>query len=79
MSAQNIVFAFGPRDVMAMRLSLSISAVSGLAGVGRLGGGVIAAAFGYAAVFSVTMAFLVLALALMLLRVEEPRKRKAAG
>jgi len=79
MSAQNIVFEFGHRDDMAMRLALSNSAESGMAALGPLVGGLIAAAFGYAAVFSVTMAFLVLALALMLLRVEEPRKRKAAG
>ena len=79
MSAQNIVFEFGHRDDMAMRLALSNSAESGMAALGPLVGGLIAAAFGYAAVFSVSMAFLVLALALMLLRVEEPRKRKAAG
>ena len=79
MSAQNIVFEFGHRDDMAMRLALSNSAESGMAALGPLVGGLIAAAFGYAAVFSVTMAFLVLALALMLLRVEEPRNRKAAS
>lgn len=79
MSAQNIVFEFGHRDDMAMRLALSNSAESGMAALGPLVGGLIAAAFGYAAVFSITIAFLVLALALMLLRVEEPRNRKAAS
>ncbi|HEY4124860.1 MAG TPA: MFS transporter, partial [Rhizomicrobium sp.] len=78
MSAQNIVFEFGHRDDMAMRLALSNSAESAMAALGPLVGGLIAAGFGYEAVFGVAMVFLVFALVLMLTRVEEPRKRKAA-
>jgi MFS family permease len=79
MSAQNIVFEFGHRDDMAMRLALSNSAESAMAALGPLVGGILAAAFGYMAVFSVAAVFLLIALVLMLTRVEEPRNRKAAS
>ncbi len=79
MSAQNIVFEFGHRDDMAMRLALSNTAESAMAALGPLVGGLIAAAAGYYAVFGVSMLFLAIGLTLMLTRVEEPRKRRAAG
>ncbi|HSC61731.1 MAG TPA: MFS transporter [Rhizomicrobium sp.] len=79
MSAQNIVFEFGHRDEMAMRLALSNTAESAMAALGPLVGGLIAAAAGYYAVFGVSMLFLAIGLTLMLTRVEEPRKRRAAG
>ena len=78
MSAQNIVFEFGHRDEMAMRLALSNTAESLMASVGPLVGGLIAASFGYLAVFGVSMLLLAVALALMVLRVEEPRRRVTA-
>lgn len=78
MSAQNIVFEFGHRDEMAMRLALSNTAESAMAALGPLAGGLIAAAAGYYAVFGVSMFFLASGLVLMLTRVEEPRKRRAA-
>ncbi|MGN6147811.1 MAG: MFS transporter [Rhizomicrobium sp.] len=79
MSAQNIVFEFGHRDDMAMRLALSNSAESAMAALGPLVGGILAAVFGYMAVFSVAAVFLLIALILMLTRVEEPRNRKPAS
>jgi MFS family permease len=57
MSAQNIVFEFGHRDEMAMRLALSNTAESTMAAIGPLVGGVIAASFGYLAVFAISMFF----------------------
>ena len=76
MSAQNIVFEFGHRDDMAMRLALSNTAESVMSALGPLMGGLIATSFGYHAVFAVSIAFEVVALALLLALVEEPRKRR---
>jgi MFS family permease len=78
MSAQNIVFEFGHRDEMAMRLALSNTAESTMAAIGPLVGGVIAASFGYLAVFAISMFLLAIALVLMVLLVEEPRRRRIA-
>ena len=78
MSAQNIVFEFGHRDDMAMRLALSNTAESIMAALGPLAGGLIAAAFGYHAVFWVSIVFEAIALALLVFVVEEPRKRRLA-
>lgn len=77
MSAQNIVFEFGHRDDMAMRLAVSNTAESVMAALGPLLGGVIAANLGYRAVFAVSIVFEAIALALLLAFVEEPRKRRA--
>lgn len=76
MSSQNIVFEFGHRDDMAMRLAISNTAESLMAALGPLAGGLIAAASGYATVFWLSILFEVAALALMILRVREPRLRK---
>jgi len=78
MSAQNIVFEFGHRDDMAMRLALSNTAESVMSALGPLMGGLIAASLGYRSVFVVSIAFEVVALALLLTLVEEPRKRRLA-
>ncbi|MGN6517688.1 MAG: MFS transporter [Rhizomicrobium sp.] len=75
MSAQNIVFEFGHRDEMAMRLALSNTAESSMAALGPLVGGIVAGAFGYHAVFGISAALLVAALILMVVLVEEPRRR----
>jgi MFS family permease len=76
MSAQNIVFEFGHRDDMAMRLAVSNTAESVMAALGPLLGGVIAATLGYRAVFATSIVFEAIALALLLAFVEEPRKRR---
>ncbi len=76
MSAQNIVFEFGHRDDMAMRLALSNTAESVMSALGPLLGGFIAASFGYHVVFWIAIVCEAIALALLLMFVEEPRKRR---
>lgn len=78
MSAQNIVFEFGHRDDMAMRLALSNTAESVMSALGPLMGGLIASGLGYHAVFWVAIVCESVALALLLTLVEEPRKRRMA-
>lgn len=78
MSAQNIVFEFGHRDDMAMRLALSNTAESVMSALGPVAVGLIAATLGYGAVFSVSILFEAIALGLLLWLVEEPRKRRLA-
>jgi MFS family permease len=76
MSAQNIVFEFGHRDDMAMRLAFSNTAESVMSALGPLVGGVIAAGLGYHAVFWVAIASEAIALVLLVALVEEPRKKR---
>jgi MFS family permease len=76
MSAQNIVFEFGHRDDMAMRLAFSNTAESIMSALGPLLGGVIAASLGYHAVFWVAIAFEAIALVLLVTLVDEPRKKR---
>lgn len=75
MSAQNIVFEFGHRDDMAMRLALSNTAESAMAAIGPLIGGFIATSLGYPAVFAAAIACEAIALGLLLTLVKEPRHR----
>jgi MFS family permease len=74
-SSQNIVLEFGHRDDMAMRLALSNAAESFMSTVGPLAGGIIAATLGYVTVFWTSNVFLIVALALLIFRVREPRGR----
>jgi len=76
MSAQNIVFEFGHRDDMAMRLALSNTAESVTSALGPVAVGTIVAMAGYGAVFSLSILFEAIALGLLLWLVEEPRKRR---
>jgi len=76
MSAQNIVFEFGHRDDMAMRLAFSNTAESIMSAAGPLIGGVIAASLGYHAVFWVAIVCEFIALILLVTLVEEPRKKR---
>ena len=76
MSASNIVFEFGHRDDMAMRLAFSNTAESVMSAAGPLIGGVIAASFGYFAVFWVAIVCEAIALVLLVALVEEPRKKR---
>ncbi len=79
MSAQNIVFEFGHRDDMAMRLAFSNTAESVMSAAGPLAGGVIAASFGYFAVFWVAIVSEAIALVLLVTLVEEPAQEAAAA
>jgi MFS family permease len=76
MSAQNIVFEFGHRNDMAMRLAISNTAESAMACVGPLLGGFIAQNFGYPAAFSGAIVCEGIALLLLLTLVKEPRGRR---
>lgn len=76
MSAQNIVFEFGHRDDMAMRLAFSNTAESVMSALGPIVGGAIALSFGYFAVFWVAVVCEVIALVLLVTLVEEPRKKR---
>ncbi|HEX2590669.1 MAG TPA: MFS transporter [Rhizomicrobium sp.] len=75
MSAQNIVFEFGHRDDMAMRLALSNTAESAMSTAGPLAGGLIVATLGYPILFLISMAFEAIALVLLVVLVKEPRHR----
>jgi MFS family permease len=76
MSVTTMVLEFGSRDEMAMRLALSTTAEGIMAATGPLVGGVIASAIGYTALFSTSIACQLVALALLIWLVEEPRKRR---
>ena len=75
MSAQNIVFEFGHRDDMAMRLAVSNAAESAMGAVGPLTGGLLATSFGYMAVFGGAITCEAIALVILLTLVKEPRHR----
>jgi MFS family permease len=78
MSSQTLVLEFGAREEIAMRLALVATAQGAMSAAGPLAGGLIAAAFGYPALFGVSMGFLVVALAILLTLVREPRFRGVA-
>jgi MFS family permease len=76
MSAQNIVFEFGHRDDMAMRLAFSNTAEGLMSFLGPLIGGVIARGLGYGTLFWTVMVSEAIALVLLVTLVEEPRKKR---
>lgn len=78
MSSQTMVLEFGARDDIPMRLALTTTAQGAMNAIGPLAGGVIAATLGYHALFWVSVALLVMALAVLLAKVEEPRFRSKA-
>jgi MFS family permease len=79
MSVTTMVLEFGSRDDMAMRLALSTTAEGIMAASGPLLGGVMASTLGYTALFSTSIGCQVVALLLLILFVEEPRKRRLAA
>jgi MFS family permease len=78
MSSQTMVLEFGAREDIAMRLGLTSTAQGAMSALSPLAGGLIAAAFGYETLFGVSIAFLVIALAVLVSVVEEPRFRNVA-
>ncbi|MCC6918699.1 MAG: MFS transporter [Alphaproteobacteria bacterium] len=76
MSTQTMVLEFGGREDVAMRLALSTTAQGLVSTIGPLAGGVLAARFGYVALFWVSIAFEAAALGLLVTLVEEPRRRR---
>lgn len=75
MSATTIILEFGSRDDLPMRLALSTSAETTMAAIGPLVGGVIAVSYGYVPLFWISIALILVALAIMLFVVREPRTR----
>lgn len=79
MSSQTMVLEFGARDDIAMRLALTSTAQGTMNTIGPLAGGLIAATLGYESLFGVSIALLLAALAVLLLRVREPRLRRTVA
>ena len=79
MSSQTMVLEFGARDDIAMRLALTSTAQGAMSTIGPLAGGLLAATLGYEVLFSVSIGFLMVALVVLLLLVEEPRFRRAVA
>lgn len=77
MSAQTLVLEFGDRLDIAMRLAISTTAETAVAAVGPLIGGIVATAFGFAALIAVSIAMLMAALAVLLVLVRDPRHSTA--
>lgn len=75
MSSQTMVLEFGAREETAMRLAISSTVEGAIAAIGPLIGGLMAVAAGYPAVFWVSVVFEVVALAVLLFGVREPRGR----
>ncbi len=75
MAGSTLALEFGAREDVPMRLAVTGSAEGAVAAFGPLAGGLIAATLGYNAVFALSLVFLAAALALILLRVDEPRRR----
>lgn len=78
MSASTIVLEFGSRDDLPMRLAFATMAETSMAAIGPLIGGLIAAALGYEPLFALSIALVIGALAILLLKVREPRTRGRA-
>lgn len=76
LSAQNIVLEFGHRDDIAMRLAMSNTAENTMMAVGPLALGTLAAFAGYHAVFGLSFVLEAIALAVVVMRVDEPRNRR---
>jgi predicted MFS family arabinose efflux permease len=73
MSVTTLVLEFGHRDDIPMRLALSTTAETTVATLGPLLGGLVAMAFGLIPVFSLAIASLAIALAVLVWAVREPR------
>lgn len=78
MSTTNIVMEFGHRHDMPMRLALSNTAEGLMGALAPLLGGALVIASGYHAAFIATFVSIALALAIVLVKVDEPRRRRAS-
>lgn len=77
MSTTNIVMEFGHRHDMPMRMALSNTAEGLMGALAPLIGGALVLASGYHAAFIATLVALTLALVIVVLKVDEPRRRAA--
>jgi MFS family permease len=78
MSSQTMVLEFGSREDMAMRLAFTQTAQGLTSAIGPIFGGLIVDHLGYTPLFSLSMAFLMAGLGILLTLVEEPRNRRKA-
>ena len=74
-SAMNLTLEFGDRDNLPMRIAIANTASEVAGTIGPLLGGLLAAAFGFEAVFAVSIAFLVVGGIVVRIYVPEPRLR----
>jgi len=77
-SAMNLTLEFGHRDDLPVRIAIANSTSEMAGSLGPLLGGVIAASFGYAALFFTSVAFLVVGGVMVALLVPEPRRSVGA-
>ena len=75
MSTTTMVLEFGAREDTTMRLALSTTVEGTIAAVGPLLGGVVVETLGVRTLMEGALAFLVAALAVLLFRVREPRRK----
>jgi MFS family permease len=78
MSSQTMVLEFGVRDDIAMRLALTTTAQGAMSALGPLAGGIIASTLGYSVLFGTSISFLIVALLVLIVLVDEPRFRTVA-
>ncbi len=78
MSAGTMILEFGERDEMPMRIAFSATAEGIMGSIGPLLGGVISSTLGYGPMFSISIAFLVAALIVLITMVKEPRTARPA-
>ena len=78
MATQTMILEFGNREEMPMRIAISSSAEGITSSISPILGGLVADAFGYPAVFGISIGFLVIGLVALLLLVKEPRHRQLA-
>jgi len=79
MSAQTMILEFGSRDELPMRIAVSATAESITATLGPLVGGGLADILGYDTVFGISLGFLTVAFALLVVAVKEPRTARLAA
>lgn len=75
MSATTMVLEFGAREDTTMRLALSTTVEGAIAAIGPLIGGVVVQTLGVRPLMEVALGFLIAALAVLLFRVREPRRK----
>ncbi len=75
MSSQNLVLEFGQREDIPMQIAVANTTSEALGVVGPIVAGILAASASYAPVIVAAIAFKTLALAIMILGVDEPRRR----
>ena len=79
MSAQTMILEFGSREELPMRIAVSATAESITATLGPLVGGGLADILGYDTVFGISLGFLTVAFALLVVAVKEPRTARLAA